>query len=150
VDYGICKTLEGGNLRTRTQVGTDEYVSPEFVAGMDYGLQHDWWELGIFVWECLTGRRPFDAPPGTVPKKKKETVFHNIKSKPLVFPAHRNISLEGQNFIDRLLDKNCGTRMANNENTGMIKDHPWFKGVDWDELYKLKIQAPFKLKLKGP
>lgn len=150
IDYGISKKMEEGNLRTSTQIGTYEYVSPEFAAGGDYGLEHDWWTLGIFVLECLTGKRPFDAPAGVVPGKKKYFIFPNIMSKPFEIMGFNKVSPEGQDFIDRLLDKNCRTRMANNETTGMIKKHPWFNGIDWDKLLKSEIKAPYKLKLNGP
>lgn len=65
-------------------------------------------------------------------------------------PAKKNLSPEGQNFVDRLLDKNLETRMVNSQETGMLSEHDWFKGFDWAELMKFGMPAPFKPKLQGP
>jgi serine/threonine protein kinase len=146
VDYGISKTLPKENLRTNTDNGTANYKSPEILAKVGYGLEVDWWALGVFVAFCITGQRPFDAAPG---ENNEEDMKLNIKYKQWVFPAGKNLSPEGQNFIERLLDKNLETRMVNNQETGMLREHDWFKGLDWAKLLKFEIEAPFIPKLKG-
>jgi serine/threonine protein kinase len=147
VDYGISKTLPKENLRTNTQTGTRNYFSPEIVAVGNYGMEVDWWALGVFVAYSISGQRPFDAAPG---ENMNENMAQNIKYKRWVCPAGKNLSPEGQNFIDRLLDKNLETRMVNNQETGMLREHDWFKGLDWAKLLKFEIKAPFIPKLKGP
>jgi serine/threonine protein kinase len=67
LDFGIAKAdinSLGGSSSTRTGsvLGTPYYMSPEQISGskqIDFGT--DLWALGVIAFECLTGRRPFEA-----------------------------------------------------------------------------------------
>jgi eukaryotic-like serine/threonine-protein kinase len=66
LDFGIAKASLNPNLdnktRTGAMMGTPYYMSPEQFAGAkDIDLRTDLWSMGIVAFECLTGRRPFDA-----------------------------------------------------------------------------------------
>jgi serine/threonine protein kinase len=43
-------------------VGTLPYMAPEQIQGCDVGPLADVYALGVILYECLTSRRPFDAP----------------------------------------------------------------------------------------
>lgn len=65
LDFGLAKGLLGENLnRTSTGivVGTPYYMSPEQAQG-DKAIDHrtDLWSLGVITYECVVGRRPFEA-----------------------------------------------------------------------------------------
>lgn len=63
LDFGISKTpLHVADLATRTEVvmGTPGYMSPEQMrASKDVDVRTDIWALGVVLYECLSGRRPF-------------------------------------------------------------------------------------------
>lgn len=66
LDFGVAKRLDAlsnsGELKTSSGVilGTPYYMSPEQANGQGTVDQRsDIWSLGIMVYECLTGRRPF-------------------------------------------------------------------------------------------
>ncbi|HEX8113944.1 MAG TPA: serine/threonine-protein kinase [Kofleriaceae bacterium] len=63
LDFGISKTpLHGAVPATRTEVvmGTPGYMSPEQMkASKDVDASTDIWALGVVLYECLSGRRPF-------------------------------------------------------------------------------------------
>jgi serine/threonine protein kinase len=65
LDFGISKApVDGPGVLTRTDtvMGTPGYMSPEQMkASKDVDARSDIWALGIVLYECLHGRRPFDA-----------------------------------------------------------------------------------------
>ncbi|WP_437336274.1 serine/threonine-protein kinase [Sorangium sp. So ce394] len=69
LDFGVAKATDALSIagmdptRTGALLGTPYYMSPEQAKGLksvDY--RSDLWSLGIVVFECLTGQRPFTAP----------------------------------------------------------------------------------------
>jgi hypothetical protein len=68
-DFGLAKRLGGlESTNTHTIMGTAPYMAPENVrAGSKYlGPQADIYALGVMLYECLTGNRPFDDPDPNV------------------------------------------------------------------------------------
>jgi len=121
-----------GSHRTRklvySTVGTPDYIAPEVFAQTGYGQECDWWSLGVIMYECLVGYPPFYAedPMSTCRK------IVNWK-KTLVFPQEARLSPHAYDLIHKLI--NDSSKRLNFEE---IKAHPWFKGVDWDNIRKTK------------
>ena len=67
LDFGLAQDT-GGDVTTLTQTGdvfgTPAYMSPEQLTGkrISLGPQTDVYSLGVTLYECLTLKRPFDAP----------------------------------------------------------------------------------------
>ena len=68
LDFGVAKwmapdPLESGLTRPGSVVGTPYYMSPEQIQGSrEIDHRADLWALAAIACECLTGRRPFEAP----------------------------------------------------------------------------------------
>ncbi len=60
-DFGIAKRGGGADLtQTNMVLGTPAYMSPEQAAGTKFvGPPSDVWSLGVILYECLAGVRPF-------------------------------------------------------------------------------------------
>ncbi len=71
-DFGLAKLLESGDRLTATGavLGTPAYMAPEQARGdaRGVGTAADVWALGAVLYECLTGRPPFQgsSPAATV------------------------------------------------------------------------------------
>jgi serine/threonine-protein kinase len=65
LDFGIVKPIEPGPSAARTQdgalVGTPHYISPEQVSDLPAGERSDQYALGVILYQCATGRVPFDG-----------------------------------------------------------------------------------------
>jgi hypothetical protein len=78
-DFGLAKLRENETELTQTGaiLGTPAYMAPEQCAGRaaDIGPATDIWALGIILYECLTGNRPFLA--GTSEEIRKKVLVCN-------------------------------------------------------------------------
>jgi serine/threonine-protein kinase len=66
LDFGVAKqtsnTIDGSNTKTGAMLGTPYYMSPEQAQGVkSVDSKSDLWSLAVIVFQCLTGRLPFES-----------------------------------------------------------------------------------------
>ncbi len=66
-DFGITKHMDGvsGLTSAGALLGTIDYIAPEQVRGMSVLGMADQYSLGCVLYECLTGRLPYEKDFGT-------------------------------------------------------------------------------------
>ncbi|KAG5251364.1 serine/threonine-protein kinase [Salix suchowensis] len=110
--------------RSMSFVGTHEYLAPEIIKGEGHGSAVDWWTFGIFLHELLYGKTPFKG------SGNRATLF-NVVGQQLRFPDSPPTSDASQDLIRGLLVKEPQHRLGVKRGATEIKQHPFFKGVNW-------------------
>lgn len=131
-DFGSCMKLVNGKVISNTTVGTPDYISPDVLSSTGetviYGPEVDFWTFGVILYEMFYGTPPFYS--NTL--KETYSKINNID-----FKMKDDVSDEFKDLISNLL---C--RKEKRLNFSQIKLHPFFKGIDWDNLRK--CDPPFK------
>ena len=112
-------------------VGTAYYVAPEVLNKKGYDKEIDWWSVGIIFYEMLVGYAPFCS------KETSEVCYKVLNWKQyLKIPSKVKISEEAQDLIFKMIN-NSNNRLGKN-GAEEIKKHPFFNGVDWDNIRNSK------------
>lgn len=61
------------------------------------------------------------------------------------------MSEDARSIISGLCNTDVSKRLGNVKGGAQtVKSHPWFKSIDWDQLYHRKMQGPIVPHLRGP
>ena len=117
-DFGVAEFLDVYTEKdyvTRT-AGSPAFQAPEIAngdAGFS-GIKVDVWAAGVTIYYLLTGNVPFVGDNFV-------QLFKSISKAEFTFPD--GISLEAQDLIRKMLDKEWDSRLSPQE----VMRHPWFK-----------------------
>lgn len=118
---GFAKMVGGGKLKTIQ--GTRTYIAPETIRKQAPTFQTDLYSLGIFFFEVLTGRTPFQAP---TPEELLKRHLRDEPANPSEF--NNNVTPEMDRLVFRLLKKKPSDRHSSiDEVLGELKRIRIFK-----------------------
>ncbi len=66
LDFGLVFEVDARHLTDANVVGTPGYMAPEQVSSKTVGPEADWYAVGVMLYECLCGRRPFEGASAQV------------------------------------------------------------------------------------
>ncbi|CBZ28538.1 zinc finger protein kinase-like [Leishmania mexicana MHOM/GT/2001/U1103] len=155
-DFGLARRAFSRSRR-RSFVGSPEYVAPETIQGQVQTAAVDWWSFGVMLYEMLAGRTPFHA-------RNNNKVYDNVLHKELALPVlpaddgagataasasqpgvaeeaprFRGFSPEAASLLTGLLARDPSMRL---QDANAIKRHPFFHGLDWENLRRRRLPAP--------
>ena len=138
---GVCMEPD---IESDDWVGTPEYMAPEIVEGKHYNCCVDWWSFGILIFEMLYSESPFCG-------ENLNKTFQLIQKCHLEFPSNHtpyDISSKVKNLIKHLLIHEPEKRLGFAGGSTEIKDHPFFKDVEFQLLRN--ETPPIIPELSGP
>mmetsp|Transcript_40512 Transcript_40512/g.53328 ORF Transcript_40512/g.53328 Transcript_40512/m.53328 type:complete len:427 (-) Transcript_40512:219-1499(-) len=112
--------------------GTVEYMPPCVAHKQGHGFAVDWWQLGMLMFEMLTG-----APCWHSPQLSMKMKLHHIKYSEV--PEIPGISDSAQDFIHALLDKKPKSRLGSYKK---VRQHDYLRGVQWQDFLQQKMEVP--------
>ncbi|KAJ2481445.1 hypothetical protein IWW56_001773 [Coemansia sp. RSA 2131] len=138
-DFNIATRIVD-NVLHYAVAGTANYMAPEVVAGTGYTYSVDWWSLGVVLYECVYGRRPFRH------KKNTDALRRALLYEEIQFPlvADVQVSYDCISAMRGLLTKDPVERLGCGPNGfETLKSHPFFASIDWAELEARQTPPPF-------
>ena len=136
-DFGLSKILPPHENTTYTMCGTDEYLAPEILFGKGYDKTCDWFSFGVVIFEMFCGYHPF--------KSKGQKIDPQIYLSKTYIPD--KVGKTARDLIEKLFVCNPQKRLGY-KSADEVKNHPFFKGIDFDKVLRKEYKPPFIPKLK--
>ncbi|CAD8091896.1 unnamed protein product [Paramecium primaurelia] len=135
-DLGIARIWKPENSQDTS--GTPGYMAPEVMCRHNHGVAVDYFALGVIIYECMLGRRPYLG-------RSRQEIREQMLAKQAVIKRQEvppGWSLEAADFTNKLLQRKPQNRLGNN-GPDEVKEHPWFKDFSWEKLITKQLIAPF-------
>ncbi|XP_073413131.1 serine/threonine-protein kinase ULK1 isoform X2 [Dendrobates tinctorius] len=103
-DFGFARYLQN-NMMAATLCGSPMYMAPEVIMSQHYDAKADLWSIGTIIYQCLTGKAPFQA------SSPQDLRLYYEKNKTLTPNVPRETSCHLKQLLFGLLQRNQKDRM---------------------------------------
>ncbi|XP_028564916.2 serine/threonine-protein kinase ULK1 isoform X2 [Podarcis muralis] len=103
-DFGFARYLQS-NMMAATLCGSPMYMAPEVIMSQHYDAKADLWSIGTIIYQCLTGKAPFQA------SSPQDLRLFYEKNKMLMPNIPRETSAHLRQLLLGLLQRNHKDRM---------------------------------------
>ncbi|KAM4710374.1 serine/threonine-protein kinase ULK1 isoform 2-T2 [Discoglossus pictus] len=103
-DFGFARYLQN-NMMAATLCGSPMYMAPEVIMSQHYDAKADLWSIGTIIYQCLTGKAPFQA------SSPQDLRLYYEKNKNLTPNIPRETSCHLKQLLLGLLQRNQKDRM---------------------------------------
>ena len=134
-DFGLSKEGVNDLQMSKSFCGSPAYLAPEMLSRKGAGKSADIYGIGAVLYEMICGSPPFFS-------NNIRTLYKNICRSKLML--HDYFSEELKDLLTQLLCKDPHKRIGVLDKSE-LKNHEWFKGIDWDKLEKKEVQPPLNL-----
>jgi hypothetical protein len=140
-DYGLCKENMWYGSTTSTFCGTPEFMAPEILLDKKYGRAVDWWAFGVLIYQMLLQQSPFRG-------EDEDEIYDAILADEPLYPIH--MPRDSVSILQKLLTREPEMRLGSGPRDAEdIKEHAFFKGINWDDVYNKRVPPPFKPTIKN-
>ncbi|XP_024874981.1 G protein-coupled receptor kinase 1-like isoform X1 [Temnothorax curvispinosus] len=135
-DLGLA--CDFSKKKPHASVGTHGYMAPEVLSkNTPYDSSADWFSFGCVLYKLLIGRSPF--------RQQNTKDKHEIDRMTLTMNVGipETFSRDLQSLLEGLLQRDINNRLGCCGNgADELKAHPFFSGIDWQQVYLLKYTPP--------
>uniref|UniRef100_A0A8C7XIQ1 Unc-51 like autophagy activating kinase 1 n=1 Tax=Oryzias sinensis TaxID=183150 RepID=A0A8C7XIQ1_9TELE len=87
-DFGFARYLQS-NMMAATLCGSPMYMAPEVIMSQNYDARADLWSVGTIVFQCLTGKAPFQVSVQIIPYNEG-SLLKIVQVEVFLSSLHRN------------------------------------------------------------
>jgi serine/threonine protein kinase len=135
-DFGLAKENVSTNVPNKTFCGSPQYLSPEMLSKEGTTKASDIYGIGAILFELISGAPPFF-------NQDENLMYKNISENKLLFPEF--FSEELKDLLKKMLNKNPKNRIGIENDKSDLKNHEFFRDINWDDIMKKKVKPPVEM-----
>ena len=135
-DFGLAKENVTTNVPNKTFCGSPQYLSPEMLSKEGTTKASDIYGIGAILFELISGAPPFFS-------QDENLMYKNISENKLLFPEF--FSEELKDLLKKMLNKNPKERIGIENDKTDLKNHEFFRDINWDDIMKKKVKPPVEM-----
>ena len=137
-DFGIAMEYHKG-VDVVSASGTPGYMAPEAIINKPHDFCVDYFALGVIIYELMMGERPYQGKNRKEIKEQMFTLEIKLDSDDLPEDWEDDNILD---IINKLLKRKKNKRLGS-KGCSEIKNHPWFKDIQWEQIENCTLNSPF-------